>query len=144
MSRINKILLAMSGDGRESNLLKESILVKDQLGASMDIVHVNPKYAGDMSMMMDSIKMVKKEDILSQIEDYNESGSFLNSDIIILKSDKVEKEILKLSKEYDMVILGHRKMGDLKENITDSLDQDIANEVLCPVLIINKDLNPKK
>jgi len=143
MSRINKILLAMSGDGRESNLLKESTMVRDQLGAGLDIVHVNPKYAGEMSMMMDNIKMVNKEDILTQIEDYGQTESFPNCEIFILKSDKVEEEISKLSKDYDMVILGHRKMGEIKENITDSMDQDIANEVLSPVLIINKDLSPK-
>ena len=143
MTKINKILLAMAGDSRESNLLKESISIRDQLDANIDIVHVNPKYAGDMSMMMDSIKMVTDKDIMRQIEDYGQMESFSKSDIIILKSDKVDEEISRVSKDYDMVILGHRKMGELKESISDSEDQDIANEVLCPVLIINKELRPK-
>ena len=76
MTKINKILLAMAGDSRESNLLKESISIRDQLDANIDIVHVNPKYAGDMSMMMDSIKMVTDKDIMRQIEDYGQMESF--------------------------------------------------------------------
>ena len=65
--------------------------------------------------------------------------SSLKKDVNNLYNSTMEK----VSKDYDMVILGHRKMGELKESISDSEDQDIANEVLCPVLIINKDLRPK-
>ena len=110
----------------------------------MDVVHVNPKYAGDMSMMMDSIKEITDTMIIEQIEEYGFTESFPNPEIIILKSDKIEGEISKLSKEYDLVILGHRKMGDIKESISDSIDQDIANDILCPVLIVNKDLREKE
>ncbi|MBT4828753.1 MAG: universal stress protein [Candidatus Marinimicrobia bacterium] len=144
MKKINKILLALSGDSRESNLLAEAIIFRDQLDAKMDVVHVNPKYAGDMSMMMDSIKEITDTMIIEQIEEYGFTESFPNPEIIILKSDKIEGEISKLSKEYDLVILGHRKMGDIKESISDSIDQDIANDILCPVLIVNKDLREKE
>ena len=58
MTKINKILLAMAGDSRDHNLLKELISIRDQLDAKIDIVHVNPKYAGEMSMMTDSIKII--------------------------------------------------------------------------------------
>jgi|TARA_B110000881_G_C18561539_1_gene510158 nucleotide-binding universal stress UspA family protein len=144
MKKINKILLALAGDSRESNLLAEAITFRDQLDAKMDVVHVNPKYAGDMSMMMDSIKEITDTMIIEQIEEYGFTESFPNPEIIILKSDKIEGEISKLSKEYDLVILGHRKMGDIKESISDSIDQDIANDILCPVLIVNKDLREKE
>jgi len=144
MKKINKILLALAGDSRESNLLAEAIIFRDQLNAKMDVVHVNPKYAGDMSMMMDSIKEITDTMIIEQIEEYGFTESFPNPEIIILKSDKIEGEISKLSKEYDLVILGHRKMGDIKESISDSIDQDIANDILCPVLIVNKDLREKE
>jgi nucleotide-binding universal stress UspA family protein len=144
MKKINKILLTLAGDSRESNLLAEAIIFRDQLNAKMDVVHVNPKYAGDMSMMMDSIKEITDTMIIEQIEEYGFTESFPNPEIIILKSDKIEGEISKLSKEYDLVILGHRKMGDIKESISDSIDQDIANDILCPVLIVNKDLREKE
>ena len=144
MKKTNKILLALAGDSRESNLLAEAITFRDQLDAKMDVVHVNPKYAGDMSMMMDSIKEITDTMIIEQIEEYGFTESFPNPEIIILKSDKIEGEISKLSKEYDLVILGHRKMGDIKESIFDSIDQDIANDILCPVLIVNKDLREKE
>ena len=137
-------MLALAGDSRESNLLAEAITFRDQLDAKMDVVHVNPKYAGDMSMMMDSIKEITDTMIIEQIEEYGFTESFPNPEIIILKSDKIEGEISKLSKEYDLVILGHRKMGDIKESISDSIDQDIANDILCPVLIVNKDLREKE
>ena len=52
MTKINKILLAMAGDSRESNLLKESISIRDQLDAKIDIVLVNPKYVGEMSILL--------------------------------------------------------------------------------------------
>ena len=58
MTILNKILLAMAWDSREHNLLKESISIRDQLDAKIDIIHVNPKYTGEMSMIMDSIKII--------------------------------------------------------------------------------------
>ena len=48
MSRINKILLAIYGDGREPDLLKEFAIVREQFSADLDIVHVNPKSAGEI------------------------------------------------------------------------------------------------
>ena len=55
------------------------------------------------------------------------------------------KKVSDKEKELAMLAGGAtaNKMGELKESISDSEDQDIANDVLCPVLIINKDLRPK-
>ena len=52
MTKINKILLAMVEDSREHNLLNESISIRDQLDAKIDIVHFNPKYAREMSILL--------------------------------------------------------------------------------------------
>ena len=144
MKKINKILLAMAGDSRELNLVLEAVRFKNQLDSSLDIVHVNDVHAGEMSMMMDSPKKITKTVLLDQLNTYGCQDSLSDANIIILKNDNYEAAISMLAKDYDLVILGHRKMGEIRENISDSIDQVIANDVLCPVLVINKDLTPKK
>ena len=144
MNKINKILLAMAGDSREMNLLQEAIRFKKLLGSMIDIVHVNDLHAGEMSMMMDSPKKITEDMILNQIDEYGLQESLSDAEIIITKNESLEDAISTLAIGYDLVIVGHRKMGEIIENISDSIDQDITNEVLCPVLVINKDITPKE
>ena len=59
MTILNKILLAMAWDSREHNLLNESISIRDQLDAKIDIVHFNPKYAGEMSILLIEYILIK-------------------------------------------------------------------------------------
>ena len=49
----------MAEDSREHNLLNESISIRDQLDAKIDIVLVNPKYVGEMSILLIEYILIK-------------------------------------------------------------------------------------
>jgi nucleotide-binding universal stress UspA family protein len=135
---VKKILVALVGDGKEKNVLEKSVQFADQLKAELSFVRVNDIHAGEISMMMDSPKKITKENIIEQINDYNLADSINLDNIFILKAKKVDEAISEMSSNYDLLVLGHRKVSNLKSSMSDSDDEVIANKTVCPVLIIDK------
>jgi nucleotide-binding universal stress UspA family protein len=135
---VKKILVALAGDGKEKNVLEKSVQFADQLKAELSFVRVNDIHAGEISMMMDAPKKITKENIIEQIKDYGFAESVNFDNIIILKAKKVDERISEICSNYDLLVLGHRKVSDLKASMSDSDDEMIANETGCPVLIIDK------
>jgi nucleotide-binding universal stress UspA family protein len=135
---LKKILVALSGDGNEKNVIGESIQFAKQMDAELSFVRVNDIHAGEMSMMMDAQKKITKEDIVEQINKYGFADSINFDNIIIIKAEKVHEAISEMCSNYDLLVLGHRKVSNLKASMSDSDDEMIANETDCPVLIINK------
>ena len=135
---VKKILVALVGDGKEKNVLEKSVQFADQLKAELSFLTVNDIHAGEMSMMMDAPKKITKENIIEQINDYNLADSINLDNIFILKAKKVDEAISEMSSNYDLLVLGHRKVSNLKSSMSDSDDEVIANKTVCPVLIIDK------
>tara|TARA_B110000196_G_scaffold64396_1_gene54265 strand:- start:303 stop:716 length:414 start_codon:yes stop_codon:yes gene_type:complete len=135
---VKKILVALSGDGKEKNVLEKAVQFADQLKAELSFLTVNDIHAGEMSMMMDAPKKITKENIIEQINDYNLADSINLDNIFILKAKKVDEAISEMSSNYDLLVLGHRKVSNLKSSMSDSDDEVIANKTVCPVLIIDK------
>jgi|TARA_B110000263_G_scaffold82973_1_gene72635 nucleotide-binding universal stress UspA family protein len=135
---VKKILVALSGDGKEKNVIEKAVQFADQLKAELSFLTVNDIHAGEMSMMMDAPKKITKENIIEQINDYNLADSINLDNIFILKAKKVDEAISEMSSNYDLLVLGHRKVSNLKSSMSDSDDEVIANKTVCPVLIIDK------
>ena len=135
---VKKILVALSGDGKEKNVIEKAVQFADQLKAELSFVTVNDIHAGEMSMMMDAPKKITKENIIEQINDYRLADSINLDNIFILKAKKVDEAISEMSSNYDLLVLGHRKVSNLKSSMSDSDDEVIANKTVCPVLIIDK------
>jgi nucleotide-binding universal stress UspA family protein len=135
---VKKILVALSGDGKEKNVIEKAVQFADQLKAELSFLTVNDIHAGEMSMMMDAPKKITKENIIEQINDYRLADSINLDNIFILKAKKVDEAISEMSSNYDLLVLGHRKVSNLKSSMSDSDDEVIANKTVCPVLIIDK------
>ena len=133
-----KILVALSGDGREKNVVETAVQLAEQINAELSFIRVNHEYAGEMSMMMDSPEEITKEMILEEIKGYGFGDAVDPDNIMALKAEKVDEAIAEKCSEYDLLVLGHRKVIDIKASLTDSDDEKIANETTCPVLIIDK------
>jgi len=135
---VKKILVALSGDGKEKNVIEKAVQFADQLKAELSFLTVNDIHAGEMSMMMDAPKKITKENIIEQINDYLLADSINLDNIFILKAKKVDEAISEMASNYDLLVLGHRKVSNLKSSMSDSDDEVIANKTVCPVLIIDK------
>ncbi len=131
------ILVALSGDGNEKLVLEEAYKIRQSFNAKLTVIHINRPHAGEMSMMMDSFGHRFTEiDIKNQIEEYGFSAKEV--EIILDQAEYVHRVLSNYSKNYDLIILGHRKMSSFKEKFFDSVDEGIINNVVCPVLVVPK------
>jgi nucleotide-binding universal stress UspA family protein len=139
MGHYKKIMVSLIGDDSEQPVVDQAYHLANELGARLTAIHVNDLHAGEMSMMMDSPKKVTDEMIRGQIKDYGYESILGELEIIITENESVSKAIEQHCKDFDLLIVGHRKMSEFKSHFMDSIDEGIANLVPCPVLVVQKD-----
>lgn len=130
------ISVALSGKTDEVPLIDEAVRLALTLKADLCVLHVNHPHAGEISMMMDSLKKMEEEDFRKMFFDAGHEEISKTVKIKINTNNSVPKGISKLVKGCDLLILGHAKMGKMKEILTDSIDEMTINNVKCPVLVI--------
>ena len=139
MAHYNKIMVALIGDGSEQPVIEQAVNIANDLKANLVVIHVNEPHAGEMSMMMDSPKKVTAEMIQDQIKEYGYESILGKLEFIIAEGESIAKMIEHHCKDFDLLIVGHRRMSEFKANFMDSVDEGITNLVACPVLVVQKD-----
>jgi nucleotide-binding universal stress UspA family protein len=139
MAHYNKIMVALIGDGSEQPVIEQAVNIANDLKANLVVIHVNDLHAGEMSMMMDSPKKVTADMIQDQIKEYGYESILGKLEFIIAEGESIAKTIEHHCKDFDLLIVGHRKMSEFKANFMDSVDEGITNIVACPVLVVQKD-----
>jgi nucleotide-binding universal stress UspA family protein len=132
-------MVALIGDGSEQPVIEQAVNIANDLKANLVVIHVNEPHAGEMSMMMDSPKKVTAEMIQDQIKEYGYESILGKLEFIIAEGESIAKMIEHHCKDFDLLIVGHRKMSEFKANFMDSVDEGITNIVACPVLVVQKD-----
>ncbi len=132
------IAIALAGKDDEIPVIDEAVRLTINLKAKLCIIHVNDLHAGDMSMMMDSPKEYAKDDFIKMFHDAGHEEIAKRIKVKIIKNSSVSKGIAELISDCDLLIMGHDKMGKVKEVLTDSIDEVVVNVSNCPVLIIPK------
>ena len=135
----NKIMVALIGDGSEQPVIEQAVNIANDLKANLVVIHVNEPHAGEMSMMMDSPKKVTADKIQDQIKEYGYASILGKLEFIIAEGESIAKMIEHHCKDFDLLIVGHRRMSEFKANFMDSVDEGITNIVACPVLVVQKD-----
>ena len=138
MAHYNKIMVALIGDGSEQPVIEQAVNIANDLKANLVLIHVNEPHAGEMSMMMDSPKKVTADMIQDQIKEYGYESILGKLDFIIAEGESIAKTIEHHCNDFDLLIVGHRKMSEFKANFMDSVDEGITNIVACPVLVVQK------
>ena len=139
MAHYNKIMVSLIGDGSEQPVIEQAVNIANDLKANLVVIHVNDPHAGEMSMMMDSPKKVTADKIQDQIKEYGYESILGKLEFIIAEGESIAKTIEHHCKDFDLLIVGHRKMSEFKANFMDSVDEGITNIVACPVLVVQKD-----
>jgi len=130
------IAVALAGRDDELPMIDEAVRLAITLKAKLCVIHINEPHAGEISMMVDSPKKYDKEDFVKMFTDAGHEEIAKKIDVKILKQAVVSKGISELASDCDLLILGHDRMGKMKELLTDSIDEVIVNISNCPVLII--------
>jgi nucleotide-binding universal stress UspA family protein len=100
------------------------------------VIHVNDEGAGKPSMMMNSPKLSKEENVREWIGKAGFEAESKAIPIIIVEGGDYAGEIASQTKSVDLLIIGHKHRSRFLAAISDSTDVEVTNQVSCSVLIV--------
>ncbi|HXV88264.1 MAG TPA: universal stress protein [Nitrososphaeraceae archaeon] len=140
-----KILVPVDGSEISYRALNAALFFSEKLGSEITVIHVmedipithieSQKLLNDMLEISVACKQ-QGQDILSKCsETAKNKGLMVNT--ILLKGNPASK-VLDFCKngKYDVIILGSRGRGKIKEIILGSVSSKILHNSSCPVLLI--------
>ncbi len=141
---MKKILLAIDGSVHSQKLTEEAIMLARSIEAEVTVITVMEEEPnlGASFAPSDTIKIIKEnykkyaEQILAKAEkDFKDNGVAVKT---VLANGHAADEICKLANKeiYDMVVIGSRGLGGLREALLGSVSNKVAQCAKAHVLII--------
>ena len=133
-----KIAVALAGKVDEIQMIDEAVRLAITLKAKLSVLHINEPHAGEISMMMDSPKKHTEDDFIKMFTEAGHEEMAKRMKVKIGTNKSISAGLADLAKNTDLLILGHDRVGKMRELLTDSINEIIINEIKCPVLIFHK------
>ena len=128
--------MALVAHGDEKPVIEQAVLMANKFEAQLIAIHVHQPVLSQPKG--DSELNVTEEIIRNRFTEYGFEQIINDLEIIITKGENIPEKIQQHSNDIDMLVVGHKKMGGFMARITDSIDEDIANLITCPVLVVRE------
>jgi len=122
--------------GDEKQVIEQAVLLTNKFDAQLIAIHVHQPVLSQPKG--DSELNVTEEIIRNRFTEYGFEQIVNDLEIIITKGENIPEKIQAHSKDIDMLVVGHKKMGGFIASIMDSVDEGISNLISCPVLVVQK------
>ncbi len=132
------ILVALAGMDDEENVIHETVRLVRALEAQLTVLHMNDPKAGKVSMMMETERLVKEEDLRTQFRKLGYNVTADNLKFNIVTGTSLPKVIAGATEGVDLLVIGHRRKNRFLAAFADSADKHLADLVACPVLIVSR------
>lgn len=136
ISEPKRIMVALVAHGDEKPVIEQAVLLANKFEAQLIAIHVHQPVLSQPKG--DSELNVTEEIIRNRFIEYGFEQIINDLEIIITKGENIPEKIQQHSNDIDMLVVGHKKMGGFMARITDSIDEDIANLITCPVLVVRE------
>lgn len=133
------IAVALAGNQDEAVVIQEAVRLSEALEANLSVVHVNDPSAGKISMMMPSERLVTEDDLRQQCREAGFAELAETIEVRLEVGASYAKGIARVTKDADVLVMGHHKQNPIIAAFKDSTDEDVMNLVDCPVLIVRLD-----
>jgi nucleotide-binding universal stress UspA family protein len=130
------ILLSLNCRDDEKRVLDEAMRLKSYSGANLSVVHINDPGAGKAHMLMDTLPRVSENDIVNQFEKFGYGEEAQRIKIILIDSETYAKAIARITKGFDLLIMGHHPKSRILAFLKDSTDERVADRINCPILLV--------
>lgn len=131
------ILVALSFQYDESPVIHEAARLAQALNTHLTALHVNDPGDGKITMMMPPTG--SKEDVSDLLDEFRKAGYpelAERMDARVVTDYSFEEAIIEAAQHHDLLVIGHKQVSALKAAFTDSTDEEVTNEVNCPVLTV--------
>ena len=136
ISEPKRIMVALVAHGDEKPVIEQAVLMANKFEAQLIAIHVHQPVLSQPKG--DSELNVTEEIIRNRFTEYGFEQIINDLEIIITKGENIPEKIQQHSNDIDMLVVGHKKMGGFMARITDSIDEDIANLITYPVLVVRE------
>lgn len=130
------ILLSLRCREDEKKAVDEAIRLKSHFGAKLSVVHINDPGAGKAHMMMDTLPRASEQDIVDQFRKFGYGEEANELKIILIDSETYAEAIARVTKDVDLLIMGHHPKSRILAFLKDSTDERVADRIHCPVLLV--------
>jgi nucleotide-binding universal stress UspA family protein len=149
---ITKILVAIDGSEHADKALDFALDLAEKYSATITLVNVfqapmfsypivgylaEPAYPDTWEDFFKEIKAANEKILSKALKRAKELKPDLKISTV-LKEGRPADEIVKTAKEenFDLIVMGHRGLGRVKEFFLGSVSDRVADEAHCPVLIV--------
>lgn len=130
------ILLSLNCRNDEKRVLDEAMRLKSFFGANLSVVHINDPGAGKPHMLMDTLPRVRERDIVDQFQRFGYAEEINKIKIILIDSETYAKAIAGVTKDFDLLIMGHHPKSRILAFLKDSTDERVADRINCPIMLV--------
>lgn len=131
-----KILLSINGNVDEKRAIDEAIFLESFFDARLSIVVINDPGAGKAHMLMDTLPRVSRNDIRGQLHEFGYHDKAEDIEILLIESESYAEAIAHVSKDFDLLIMGHHPKNPIVAFFKDSTDERVADRIDCPILLV--------
>ena len=137
--KINKILVPLDGSQKSIDGLREAIYIARQCSATITGICVLPLYSINLGKLLtplknQSFKEAKK--LMSQSKRLCAQQGIVFHEKIIFGNQAWEITEFANYKKFDLIVMGHRGLGKMKEAFLGSVTNFVVHKSKIPVLII--------
>jgi len=101
-----RIMIALE-DQHDLPILKHAMELAEKTGGNVTLLHINSSRAGSPSRVMRTLEHPYSEEELHAL--INNIPHKVPVDIKIIKSDHTTSTIIDISKDFDLLVMGHRR-----------------------------------
>jgi nucleotide-binding universal stress UspA family protein len=130
------IVLSLNCSEEEKRVIDEAMQLKSFFGANLSVVHINDPGAGKAHMLMDTLPRVTEDDIVAQFQKFGYGQEVKQIKIILIDSETYAKAIAGVTKEFDLLIMGHHPKNPVLAFLKDSTDERVADQINCPIMLV--------
>ena len=137
--KIGKILVPLDGSQKSIDGLKEAIYIARQCGATITGICILPLYSINLGKLLtplknQSLKEAKK--LMNQSKRLCAQNGIVFHEKIIFGNQAWEITEFANYKKFDLIVMGHRGLGKMKEAFLGSVTNFVVHKSKIPVLII--------
>ena len=133
-----KIVVSVYEVEQDRKVIRSALDIAKKFQSELTILHINTPRAKRPSRVSHILEpYYSVEDLERELETLNHSD--VSSKVLVIEAKDPIKGIIDIIDNYDLLVIGHRNMGWLESNISDSTDEIIINEIFCDCLVVTRD-----
>lgn len=136
---IKKILVPLDGSKKSFEGLNEAIYLARQCNATITGICVIPLYTIDLGRLLTSLKKESEKEVkkfMSKAKTISAQNGVVFYEKILYGNEAWEITEFASYKKFDIIVIGSRGMGALKEAFLGSVANSVVHKSKIPVLVV--------